>query len=81
MHQRPSVANSLAAVDLAAIRAALARAHFHAPGEQAHPAPIERSHVSGLERRLKQRDAELAAAIVERDGLKTEVARMRARLD
>ena len=79
--ERATVPNSLAAVDLAAIRAALARAHFHAPCEQAHPAPIERSHVSGLERRLKQRDAELAAAIMERDGLKTEVARMRARLD
>jgi len=78
--EKVGLPGTLAPVDLAALTAALAGAQVHPPGEPAPPAPVERSHVSGLERQLRQRDAELAVARTELARLEAGAARMRARL-
>ena len=70
----------LAPVDLATLTAALAGAHVQRSGELAPPAPAERSYAPGLERQLRQRDAELALARAELARLEAEAVRMQARL-
>ena len=71
----------LVSLGLAALTAALAGPHMHAPGEPAPPAPVEHSHLPGLERQLKPSDAELATARTKLARLEAEVARMRASLN
>ena len=68
-------------LELAALTVVLAGAHLHVPGEQSYSTPAGRSYPSGLERRLRQRDAELAAAGTEFDRLEMKVARMQACLN
>ncbi len=70
----------LAPVDLATLTAALAGAHVQPRGEPAPLAPDGRSHLPGLERELRQRDAELAVARTALARLEVGAARMRARL-
>jgi len=70
----------LTPVDLATLTAALAGAHVQRSGELAPLASAERTHVSGLERQLRQRDAELAVARTELARMEAEAVRMRARL-
>jgi len=60
--ERAAASGGLAVVDLAVIAAALRDGVADGADESDAPAPAARSRVSGLERRLKQRDAELAAA-------------------
>ena len=70
----------LALVDLVTLTAALAGAHVQPRGESAPLAPDGRSHMLGLERQLRQRDAELAVARMELARLEAGAARMRANL-
>jgi len=76
-----STPRALAAVDLSALRAALAGMTGEALGEQTAPVPADRGHASDLERRLQQRGAELAAARAQLARMEAETAAMRARLD
>ena len=70
---------ALAPIDMTALPAALAGTPLHQSGEPAPPAPLERSHVFGLERQLRRRDAELAAARTELARLEAQAVQMRAR--
>ncbi len=72
---------TLVSVDLATFIVALAGTHVHAPGERVPLARAERSRLSSLERRLRQREAELATAWTELDRLEAEVDRMQVCLD
>jgi len=72
---------TLAAVDLSALREALAGMAGEALGEQTAPAPAGNREASDLERRLRQRDAELAMAQARLARLGAETAGLRARLD
>jgi len=76
-----STPRALAAVDLSALRAELAGMAGDAPEAPAAPAPADRRETSDLERRLQQRDAELAAAQAQLTRMEAETAAMRARLD
>jgi len=76
-----STPRTLAVVDLSALRAALAGMAGDAPEAQAAPAPAGRNPASGLEHRLQQREAELAAARAQLARMEAETAEMRARLD
>ena len=78
--EKVSTPGTLAPVDLAALTAALAGAQLHPPGEQATPAPVECSHLPGLDREFRQRYTELAAARMALARLEAGVAQMRARL-
>ncbi len=76
-----STPHALAVVDLSALRAALAGMAGGSPEAPASPAPADRREASDLERRLQQRDAELAAARARLARMEAETAEMRARLD
>jgi len=76
-----STPRALAAVDLSALRAALAGTADDAPEAPAAPAPPGRRDPSDLVRRLQQRDAELAAARAQLARMEAEKATMWARLD
>jgi len=75
-----STHGALAVVDLPALRAALAGMAGDAPEEDS-PAPAGRQEPSDLERRLQQREAELAAARAQLAGMEAESATLRVRLD
>jgi len=75
-----SVPRALAVVDLSDLRAALAGMAGDAIEEES-PAPAAHAQVSNLERRLQQREAELAAARVHLARMEAETATMQARLD
>ncbi len=63
--ERATAPRELAALGLLAITAALKRRAANAPDERDAPASAWRNQVSGLERRLEQRDAELTAALAQ----------------
>ena len=71
---------TLARLDLAALTAAVAGKHGQPRGEPAPLAPDGRSDMPGLERELRQRDAELAVARTALARLEAGAARIRARL-
>ncbi len=71
----------LAPVDLATLTAALAGAHVQPLGEPASLAQDGCSYLPGLERQLRQRDAELAAARTELGRLEAEIVQMRSSLN
>jgi len=75
-----STPRALAVVELSALRAALAGMAGDT-FEEASPAPADHSQASDLERRLQQRDAELAAARAQLARMEAQTAEMRARLD
>ena len=79
--EKASTPRTLASVDLATLTAALVGAHVHPPNELAPPAPGKHSHALGLERQLRQCDAELATARAELSKLEAQAAQMRARLN
>jgi len=60
--ERASVANSLAAVDLAAIRAALAGAHVNARNEPAYPTLAGQGHRLRWEQGVKRQEREISMA-------------------
>ena len=68
-------------MDLVAFAAALKASVAYASDEHEAFSLLGRRHVSGLEHRLKQRDAELAAARAQLGRLTAETARMREWLD
>jgi len=76
-----SMPRALAAVDLSVIREALAGMAGDTSETSTVPAPADRREASDLERRLQQRDAELAAARARLARMEAETAEMRARLD
>jgi len=71
---------ALAALDLSAIRQMLAGMAVDAIEERS-PAPAAHAQVSDLERRLQQREAELAAARTHLARMEVETAMMQERLD
>jgi len=79
--ERATAPRELAAVNLIAIAAALKGNMANASDARATFAPAERSQVSGLQYRLNQRDAELAAALARVADLEAIVAVVKAPLD
>jgi len=76
-----STPHALAAVDLSALRAALVGMARDAPEAPASPAPPGHREASELERRLQQRDVELAVARVQPARMEAKAAEIRARWD
>ena len=72
-----TAARALAAVHLVAFEAALKGSMANASDERETFVLAGHSQVSGLEHRLRQRDAELAAALAQLARLKAETTRMR----
>jgi len=75
-----STPRALAVVDLSDLRAALAGMAGDAFAAES-PAPADHSQASDLERRLQQREAELAAARAQLARMEAEAAETRVRLD
>jgi len=79
--ERVAAPRTLAAVDLTAITAALAGMEAFTANGGADSAPNGRGHVPDLERRLRQRDRELAAALARVAEMEAKAAAMQARLE
>jgi len=72
---------TLAAVDVSALAAALAEMEAVTSDRDADPARGRRDPASGLERRLRQMDRELAATRTRMAEMEAEAAAMQARLE
>jgi len=80
-HERVATPRALAAVDLSAIMTALAEMEAFTANGAADSAPNGRGHVLDLERRLRRRDRELAAARARVAEMEAEAAAIEARLE